>query len=133
MNIQLGKFFRIRKPLKSHENISPKNSNHIIQYIRTSIIWTPVYHFNVKGVKINEFVSISGLSDKIHYLFCYVYTIMFQHIVVNHLCGRPVVSHMLICSPIYLLLRTQPIESKNHTGISFIFLFCRKSNCFLWF
>ena len=37
-------------------------------YSRTSIIQTPVCHFNVKGVQINEFVQISELSDKIHYL-----------------------------------------------------------------
>ena len=38
------------------------------RYSRTSIIRTPVCHFNVKGVQINEFVWISKLSDKIHYL-----------------------------------------------------------------
>ena len=38
------------------------------KYSRTSIIRTPVCHFNVKGVQINEFVQISELSDKIHYL-----------------------------------------------------------------
>ena len=37
-------------------------------YSRTSVIQTPVCHFNVKGVQINEFAWISGLSDKIHYL-----------------------------------------------------------------
>ena len=37
-------------------------------YSRTSIIRTPVCHLNVKGVQINEFVQISELSDKIHYL-----------------------------------------------------------------
>ena len=37
-------------------------------YSRTSIIRTPVCHFNVKSVQINEFVRISELSDKIHYL-----------------------------------------------------------------
>ena len=37
-------------------------------YSRTSIIRTPVGHFNVKGVQMNEFVRISELSDKIHYL-----------------------------------------------------------------
>ena len=35
-------------------------------YSRTSIIRTPMYHFNVKGVQISEFVRISELSDKIH-------------------------------------------------------------------
>ena len=35
---------------------------------RTSIIRTPMRHFNVKGVQISEFVWISELSDKIHYL-----------------------------------------------------------------
>ena len=38
------------------------------KYSRTSIIRTPVCHFNVKSVQINEFVQISELSDKIHYL-----------------------------------------------------------------
>ena len=37
-------------------------------YSRTSIIRTPVCHFNFKGVQINEFVRISELSDKIHFL-----------------------------------------------------------------
>ena len=37
-------------------------------YSRTLIIQTPVCHFNVKSVQINEFVRISELSDKIHYL-----------------------------------------------------------------
>ena len=37
-------------------------------YSRTSIIRTPVCHFNVKDVQINKFVWISELSDKIHYL-----------------------------------------------------------------
>ena len=39
-------------------------------YSRHSIIRTPIYmcHFNVKGVQINEFIWISELSDKIHYL-----------------------------------------------------------------
>ena len=46
----------------------PKNSNHIVQYIRTSIIQTPVCHFNVQGVQINKFVSVSELSDKIQCL-----------------------------------------------------------------
>ena len=38
------------------------------QYSRTSIIQTPVCHYNAKGVQINEFVRISELSGKIHYL-----------------------------------------------------------------
>ena len=42
------------------------------KYSRTSIIRTPVCHFNVTGVQINEFVRISELSDKIHYLASYV-------------------------------------------------------------
>ena len=41
---------------------------YIHMYSRTSIIQTPVCHFNVKSVQINEFVRISELSDKIHYL-----------------------------------------------------------------
>ena len=40
----------------------------ICMYSRTSIIRTPVCHFNVKSVQINEFVQMSELSDKIHYL-----------------------------------------------------------------
>ena len=42
--------------------------NYSDKYSRTSIIRTPVCHSNVKGVQINEFVWISELSDKIHYL-----------------------------------------------------------------
>ena len=38
------------------------------RYSRTSIIRTPVCHFNVKGVQVNGFVQISEFSDKIHYL-----------------------------------------------------------------
>ena len=45
---------------------------YIYIYSRTSIIQTPVCHFNVKGVQINEFVRISELSDKIHYLASYI-------------------------------------------------------------
>ena len=41
---------------------------YIYIYSRTPIIRTPVCHFNIKGVQINEFVRISELSDKIHYL-----------------------------------------------------------------
>ena len=37
-------------------------------YIRTLIIQTPTCHFNVKGVQTREFVQISELSGKIHYL-----------------------------------------------------------------
>ena len=44
------------------------HGNSCYVYSRTSIIRTPVCHFNVKGVQINEFVRISELSDKIHYL-----------------------------------------------------------------
>ena len=35
------------------------------KYSRTSIIRTPMCHFNVKSVQISEFVRISELSDKI--------------------------------------------------------------------
>ena len=35
-----------------------------IKYSRTSIIRTPVCHFNAKDVQINEFFRISELSDK---------------------------------------------------------------------
>ena len=48
--------------------MSPKNSNHIVQYIRTSIMQTTMHHFNVQGIQINKFVSVSELSDKIHCL-----------------------------------------------------------------
>ena len=41
---------------------------YIYIYSRTSIIQTPLCHVNVKGVQINEFVQVSELSDKIHYL-----------------------------------------------------------------
>ena len=41
---------------------------YIYIYSRTSIIRTPVCHFNVNSVQISEFVRISELSDKIHYL-----------------------------------------------------------------
>ena len=34
------------------------------EYSRTSIIRTPMCHFNVKSVQISEFVRISELSDK---------------------------------------------------------------------
>ena len=36
----------------------------VCMYSRTSIIRTPVCHFNVKGIGISEFVRISELSDK---------------------------------------------------------------------
>ena len=39
----------------------------VSMYSRTSIIRTPVCHFNVKVVQINKFVWISELSDKLHY------------------------------------------------------------------
>ena len=42
-------------------------------YSRTSIIQTPVWHFNVKSIQINEFVRICELSDKIHYLASYIH------------------------------------------------------------
>ena len=56
-----------------------------------------MYHFNVKSVQINEFVQISDheLSDKIYYLASYLNTIMFLHITVNQLHGRPIISRML--------------------------------------
>ena len=38
------------------------------KYSRTSIIRTPVRHFNVKSVQISKLVRISEISDKIHYL-----------------------------------------------------------------
>ena len=44
---------------------------YICIYNRTSIIQTPnksMCHLNVNGVQISEFVRISELSDKIHYL-----------------------------------------------------------------
>ena len=41
---------------------------YIYIYSRTSIIRTPVCHLDVKGGQINEFVWISELSDKMHYL-----------------------------------------------------------------
>ena len=47
-------------------------SSLIYIYSRTSIIRIPVCHFNVIGVQINEFVWISELSDKIHYLASYI-------------------------------------------------------------
>ena len=34
------------------------------KYSRTSIIRTPMCHFNVEGVQISEFVRISELSNK---------------------------------------------------------------------
>ena len=40
----------------------------ICKYSRTSITWTPKYHFNVKGIQISEFIRISELIDKMHYL-----------------------------------------------------------------
>ena len=40
----------------------------IVLYSRTLTIQTPMCHFNVKGVQISEFVRISELSKKIHYL-----------------------------------------------------------------
>ena len=70
---------------------------YVCMYSRTSIIQTPVCHFNVKGVQINEFVRISELSDKIHYLASKLYTIMFLRITVNQSHGRPIILYMLIC------------------------------------
>ena len=34
------------------------------RYSRTSIIRTPMCHFNVKGVQISEFIQINELSNK---------------------------------------------------------------------
>ena len=51
-------------------------------YSRTSIIQTPMVPLlNVKGVQISEFIWISELSDKIHYLASYVaiYNNVFTH------------------------------------------------------
>ena len=44
----------------------------ILIYSKTSIIQTPVCHFYVKSVQVNEFVRMSELSDKIHYLASYI-------------------------------------------------------------
>ena len=65
-----------------HQAIIAKFTEHLVLWVwwrpnwmgvlskcsRTSIIRTPECHFNVKGVQINEFVRISELSDKMHYL-----------------------------------------------------------------
>ena len=48
--------------------VDSRRSGHIYIHSRTSIIRTPVCHFNVKSVQISEYVQISELSDKIHYL-----------------------------------------------------------------
>ena len=68
-------------------------------YSRTSIIRTPLCHFNVKGVQINEFVWISEISDKIIILFSYltIYNNVFIHTTINQLSGWPIISHILIC------------------------------------
>ena len=47
--------------LSSYMNRAKTNN----EYSRTSIIRTPVCHFNVKSVQINEFVRMSEISDKI--------------------------------------------------------------------
>ena len=58
---------RCGSPLRIME-LEAVDGVNILQYSRTSIIRTLVCHFNDKGVQINEFVWISELSDKIHYL-----------------------------------------------------------------
>ena len=58
-------------------------------------------HFNIKGVQISEFVRISELSDKIHCLARWLYTITFLHIMVNQLCGWPIIVHVIICFSIH--------------------------------
>ena len=71
----------------------------LCNYSRTSIIRTPVCHFNVKSVQINEFVLLSELSNKIHYLASYniamymamLCTITFLYIMVNQLRGWPII------------------------------------------
>ena len=73
-----------------------KVSKCYIIYSRTSIIWTPMCHFNIKDVQISE------LSDKIHYLTSYLYTILFLHKTINGLRGRLIILYMLICNIISL-------------------------------
>ena len=58
-------------------------------------------HFNVKDIQISEFVRISELSDKIHCLASKLYTILFLHITIKELCGRPIILYMLICFSIH--------------------------------
>ena len=53
---------------------------------------------------------------------------MFSHIIVNHLCERKVISHMLICFLYNILRYNKPNKSKDHTGNLFLSHFCRKSN-----
>ena len=60
---------------------------------------------------------------------------MFLHITVNQLRGQPIilrVANMLLFSLYYDII-IKPNKSKNHTRISFITWFCRKSNCLLGF
>ena len=58
--------------LNNHLHILVNNNGISIDivslYSRTLIIQTPVCHFNVKGIQISEFIQISELSDKMHYL-----------------------------------------------------------------
>ena len=59
-------------------------------------------HFNVKSVQINEFVWISKLSDKIHYLASWLYKIMFLHIMVNRLRVLTIILHAnMLFYPLY--------------------------------
>ena len=54
-------------------------------------------HFNGKGVQINEFVWISKLSDKMHYLTSWPYTIMFLQVALKQLHGWPILLQMVMC------------------------------------
>ena len=76
-------------------------------YSRTLIIRTPMCHFNVEGVQINEFVRISELSDKIHYLASQLYVILFLHITSNELRGRPIIFYILVCFSIHCATASQ--------------------------
>ena len=69
-NLFSEEMFAIFKYFTTTRNAYKIQHLYIYVYIcsRTSIIRTPVCHFKVKGVQINEFVRISELSDKIHYL-----------------------------------------------------------------
>ena len=107
---------------------------YVCMYSRTSIIQTPVCHLNVKSVQINEFVWISELSDKMYYLASQLYTIVFLHRTVNELRGRPIISYMLICFSTHCtMIYNKPNKSKDHTDVSFITWFYRKSRYLLGF
>ena len=118
-----------------HGNTYMDVSLHILAHLFTDTLvqqdldQTPVCHFNVKGVQINQ---ISELSDEIHYLASQLYTIMFLHITVG-LRGRLILLHMLIAFLHSVLRYNKSNNSKHHTGISFITWFCRKSSCPLGF